>query len=154
MYEIDPQQILGSAYTCIVLVGIAVIARFYLRGFFLDHEHAGDKLQTKTPPIIGFEDIFILFAFIVFNVLAAITIAVVPRAYSIIDVINNDKPAYNGLYDDEVYQLRVLFASGILFPTLIWAVKLSLMFLSRKLLAGRPKWIRFWWIVLVVVILV
>ncbi|KAF5014608.1 hypothetical protein F66182_14342, partial [Fusarium sp. NRRL 66182] len=88
MYEIRPHQILASAYAMIVLTGIAIILRFFLRGLRKD-------------PLLP-EDGFMLFAFVTFCVLATITIVVVPVAYQIIAVSYDLRPIYNGLFDDEV----------------------------------------------------
>ncbi|KAE8550351.1 hypothetical protein EYB25_006577 [Talaromyces marneffei] len=102
MYEIKPDQILASAYTMIVLTGIAIVSRFFLRG-----------LRNEA---FRLEDGFMLFAFVTFNILSTITIVVVPIAYQIVAVSYDLKPLYNGLFDDEEYQLRVVFASNLLFP--------------------------------------
>ncbi|KAL3704700.1 hypothetical protein TMatcc_008372 [Talaromyces marneffei ATCC 18224] len=95
MYEIKPDQILASAYTMIVLTGIAIVSRFFLRG-----------LRNEA---FRLEDGFMLFAFVTFNILSTITIVVVPIAYQIVAVSYDLKPLYNGLFDDEEYQLRVTY---------------------------------------------
>ncbi|GAM38723.1 hypothetical protein TCE0_033r09684 [Talaromyces pinophilus] len=106
MYDLSPHQVLASAYTMIVLTGIAIISRFFLRGL------------RKEP--FRLEDGFMLFAFVTFNILASITIVVVPVAYEIIAVSYDLRPIYNGLFDDEVYQLRVMFAN------LYWKLDLNI----------------------------
>ncbi|KAF3406342.1 hypothetical protein DPV78_000029 [Talaromyces pinophilus] len=106
MYDLSPHQVLASAYTMIVLTGIAIISRFFLRGL------------RKEP--FRLEDGFMLFAFVAFNILASITIVVVPVAYEIIAVSYDLRPIYNGLFDDEVYQLRVMFAN------LYWKLDLNI----------------------------
>uniref|UniRef100_A0A093V008 Uncharacterized protein n=2 Tax=Talaromyces marneffei PM1 TaxID=1077442 RepID=A0A093V008_TALMA len=95
MYEIKPDQILASAYTMIVLTGIAIVSRFFLRG-----------LRNEA---FRLEDGFMLFAFVTFNILSTITIVVVPIGYQIVAVSYDLKPLYNGLFDDEEYQLRVTY---------------------------------------------
>lgn len=140
MTEINPNQILASAYTMIVLTGLAVIARFFLRGL------RREPLQL--------EDGFMLFAFITFSILATITIVVVPVAYQIIAVSYDLRPIYNGLFDDEEYQLKVVFASNLLFPAVLWSVKLSLLFLSKRLMYQQQVWMRRWWFVFGFVVLV
>ncbi|EEA22194.1 conserved hypothetical protein [Talaromyces marneffei ATCC 18224] len=134
MYEIKPDQILASAYTMIVLTGIAIVSRFFLRG-----------LRNEA---FRLEDGFMLFAFVTFNILSTITIVVVPIAYQIVAVSYDLKPLYNGLFDDEEYQLRVVFASNLLFPMVLWSVKVSLLLLSRRLMYQYREWIRAWWVVL------
>lgn len=124
----------------IVLTGVAIISRFFLRGL------------RKDP--FRIEDGFILFAFVTFNVLATITIVVVPVAYQIIAVSYDLKPTYNGLFDDEAYQLRIMFASNLLFPAVLWSVKLSLLLLSKRLLYQQQEWMRRWWYVFGFVVLV
>lgn len=140
MYEIKPDQILASAYTMIVLTGIAIVSRFFLRG-----------LRNEA---FRLEDGFMLFAFVTFNILSTITIVVVPIAYQIVAVSYDLKPLYNGLFDDEEYQLRVVFASNLLFPMVLWSVKVSLLLLSRRLMYQYREWIRAWWVVLGFVALV
>ena len=140
MYEIRPHQILASAYAMIVLTGIAIILRFFLRGL------RKDPLRP--------EDGFMLFAFVTFCVLATITIVVVPVAYQIIAVSYDLRPIYNGLFDDEVYQLKIVFASNLLFPAVLWSVKLSLLLLSKRLLYQQQEWMRRWWYVFGFVVLV
>lgn len=140
MYEISPHQILASAYTMIVLTGVAIISRFLLRGL------------RKEP--FRLEDGFMLFAFVTFNIIATITIVVVPVAYQIIAVSYDLRPIYNGLFDDEVYQLRVVFASNLLFPAVLWSVKLSLLLLSKRLVYQQQEWMRRWWFVFGFVVVV
>lgn len=123
-----------------VLTGIAIISRFFLRGL---------RNEPFRP-----EDGFMLFAFVTFNILATITIVMVPIAYQIIAVSYDLRPIYNGLFDDEVYQLKVMFASNLLFPMVLWSVKFSLLLLSKRLLYQQKEWIRAWWVVLGFVVVV
>ncbi|EED16080.1 conserved hypothetical protein [Talaromyces stipitatus ATCC 10500] len=139
MYEISSRQVDACAYTMIVLTGIAVISRFFLRGL---------RKEPFRP-----EDVFILFAYVTFNILATITLVVVPVAYQIMDVSADVKPIYNDLFDDEVFQLKILFASNILFPMVLWSVKFSLLALSKRVMYQQFEWIRAWMVVVGLVIL-
>lgn len=140
MHEIRPHQILAYAYTMIVLTGIAIISRFFVRGL-------------RNEPF-RLEDGFMLLAFVTFNILATITIVVVPIAYEIIAVSYDLRPIYNGLFDDMEDQLKVVFASNLLFPMVLWSVKLSLLLLSKRVLYQQKKWTRRWWAVFWFVVLV
>jgi hypothetical protein len=79
---------------------------------------------------------------------------VVPIAYEIIAVSYDLRPIYNGLFDDMEYQLKVMFASNLLFPMVLWSVKLSLLLLSKRLLYQQKVWTRHWWAVFWFVVLV
>jgi hypothetical protein len=140
MYELSSDQVLATSYTMMAISGIAILLRFFLRWLRSDH--------------LQLEDGFMIFAFVTFYVLATITIIVLPAAYRIIAAGGDSLPYEEGLHADEVFQLKVSFASNIIFPMVLWSVKLSLLSLSHRILDRQPAWMRGWWAILVFVILV
>ncbi|CRG92155.1 hypothetical protein PISL3812_09211 [Talaromyces islandicus] len=76
--------------------------------------------------------------------LGAIYIYVTPIVYRVANVGNDTFRKYAGFEHDAVIQLKVTFASAILFPTVLWAVKLSLMSISRRVIRKQPDLVRRW----------
>jgi hypothetical protein len=141
MYELHSHQVTGAGYALIVISALAVFARFYMQWARRD--------QFRR------EDIIVLFAFVVLVCLDAIYIYVTPIVYRVANVGDDTFREYPGFEDDAVTQLKVTFASAILFPTVLWSVKLSLMSLSRRVIRKQPDLVRrCWWLLLVFVVLV
>lgn len=142
MHELHEHQVTAAGYTLVVISALAVIARFYMQ-------------WTRRDPFSR-EDIIVLFAFAVFLSLGAIYIYVTPIVYRVANVIvgNDTFREYPGFFQDAVTQLKVTFASAILFPTVLWTVKLSLMSISFRVAERQKAAIRCWWVLFVFVVLV
>lgn len=141
MYELHAHQVIAAGYTLLVIPALAVLARFYMQWARRD--------QFRR------EDFIVLFAFAVLVCLGAIYIYVTPIVYRVANVGDDTFREYPGFLEDAVTQLKVTFASAILFPTVLWAVKLSLMSISRRVIRKQPDAVRrCWWALLVFVILV
>jgi hypothetical protein len=140
MYELHEHQVTGAGYALIVISTFAVLARFYMQWVRRD--------QFRR------EDLIVLFAFAVLLCLGAIYIYVTPIVYRVADVGDDTFREYSGFLQDAVTQLKVTFASAILFPTVLWAVKLSLMSISHRVIQRQSAVIRCWWVLFVFVGLV
>jgi hypothetical protein len=65
------------------------------------------------------------------------------RVYAVID---REKPPYLTMMEDAALMLRLITSAQMCFYTLLFAVKLSLLTLYRKLLTGLPSiYNRVWW---------
>jgi hypothetical protein len=70
-------------------------------------------------------------------------------------VVGREIPPYATLMEDAALMLRLLTAGQMCFYTLLFAVKLSLLTLYYKLLAGLPAiFQRIWWGIVVFCVLV
>lgn len=140
MNDLKDKQVQTAIYSMMAISGLSVLLRFFLQWL------------RKEP--LRAEDGFMLFAFVGFFVLATIFIISLPAAYRIIAVGNNELAEYDGLYGDEVLELKVSFASNIIFPMVLWSVKLSLLSISHRVLDRQFQWLRAWWVIVGFVILV
>jgi hypothetical protein len=140
MYELHAHQLTAAGYALIVISTLAVLARFYMQWVRRD--------QFRR------EDLIVLFASVVLLSLGAIYIYVTPIVYRVANVSDDTFREYPGFLQDAVTQLKVTFASAILFPTVLWAAKLSLMSISYRVIQRQRAVIRCWWVLFVFVVLV
>lgn len=140
MYQLHENQVIAAGYTLIVISALAVLGRFCMQ-------------WNRRDPFRR-EDIVVLFAFVVFLCLGAIYIYVTPIVYRVANVGNDTLREYPGFLHDAVTQLKVTFATAILFPTVLWTAKLSLLSISYRVVKGRKDVIPWWWVLFVFVGLV
>jgi hypothetical protein len=73
-------------------------------------------------------------------------IIVIPPMFKVYAVIGLDIPPYKTMMNDAALMLRLITAGQMCFYTLLCAVKMSLLTLYRKLLAGLPGiYQKLWW---------
>lgn len=69
-----------------------------------------------------------------------------PPMFRVYAVIGREMPPYKTMIEDAALMLRLLTAGQMCFYTLLFSVKMSLMTLYRKLLAGLPSiYSKIWW---------
>ncbi|CAN9226374.1 unnamed protein product [Alternaria alternata] len=91
-------------------------------------------------------DFFVYFAFCLFVALWACYHVVAPSIYRAYAVLEGKTEPYATMKDDAIAMLKFLVAGQMCFYTLLISVKMSLMTLYRKLLAGLPRVYRkIWW---------
>jgi hypothetical protein len=56
--------------------------------------------------------------------------------------------------DDYMLELRISFTNAILFWLTLWSVKLSLLFMTKRMLRGQPVGMQWWWFIFIFTILV
>lgn len=91
-------------------------------------------------------DFFVYFAYCLFIALWACYHVVTPPIYRAYAFMEGETEAYATMKNDAIAMLKFLVAGQICFYTLLISVKMSLMTLYRKLLAGLPSIYRkIWW---------
>lgn len=98
------------------------------------------------------EDICLLAALLFFVIMTALYLAALPTYFNVIAIESGTMSPYASLETDLVVMLKLFFVVQFFFWLTLWAVKLSLMFMFRRLTLGLQKFERLWWIVLGVVV--
>jgi len=112
-------------------------------------------VQIQKMKILSIPDYFVFFAFISHVTMCALYIAASPYMKRVYDVINGKSPPYPKMPEDSKIMTKMIFAAPCMFWMTLWAIKLSLLFLYRRLLVGINKmYTTVWWILLVFVVLV
>lgn len=63
-------------------------------------------------------------------------------------------PLYDTIADDGVFIQKTIFAITICYWSCLWAAKLALLFLSKKLMTHLPVYIKLWWALFALCIIV
>jgi hypothetical protein len=80
---------------------------------------------------------------------------VIPPMFHVYAVIGREIPPYKTMMEDAALMLRLITAGQMCFYTLLFSVKLSLLTLYRKLLAGLSSiYKKIWWGIVAFCILV
>ena len=99
--------------------------------------------KRKSPEL---QDLFLYFAYALFLSLWGCYIAVIPPLFRVYAVIGGESQPYATMMEDAGMMLRLITAGQMCFYTLLFSVKLSLLALYRKLLAGIPSiYKKIWW---------
>lgn len=103
-------------------------------------------LQIVKRRALGLPDFFIYFAFFLFVSMWTCYIAIIPTMFRIFGVLDGATRPYATMMDDAGMLLRHITAAQMLFYTLLFTVKMSLLTLYRKILVGLPViYDRIWW---------
>lgn len=77
------------------------------------------------------------------------------RAYfRALDVGNGVTEPYPTMEDDAIFIQKCIFAITIFYWSCLWAAKFGLLFLTKKIMDHVPQYMRLWWAVLVICIVV
>ena len=95
------------------------------------------------------EDIMMFLALAFFLAMAGVYLLVLPPLYRVIDVSAGKKPLYYAFFKDSYLIIKGFFATTMLFWATLWAVKVSLLLLFRRLMVGLTHYMRLWWALLV-----
>ncbi|KAH0544804.1 hypothetical protein FGG08_001033 [Glutinoglossum americanum] len=98
---------------------------------------------------VQLEDIMMYLALAFFLAMAGVYLLVLPPLYRVIDVSAGRKPLYYGFFDDGYVIIKGFFATTMLFWATLWAVKVSLLLLFRRLMVGLTNYMRLWWTLLI-----
>lgn len=139
---VSQSQVLSTAYATIAIATTFTIARFAVRW-----TQAQRKWEFQV------EDAICLFSWISFLVMAILYIVVTPVLYRV-DTAVSTGDVYPTMLKDALFITEIFFANTIIFWIVLWSVKLSLLFLYRRLFVGLPDQMRYWWAVLVFTVLV
>lgn len=133
--------VLQVAYAMLALTSVVVVSRV--------------AVQVHKMKNLSIPDYFVFFGFISHVIMCALYISASPYMKRVYDVINGKSPPYPELPEDSKVMTKMIFAAPCMFWMTLWAIKLSLMFLYRRLLVGIKKiYTIIWWILLALVILV
>lgn len=124
-------RLTATGYTMIAITTFFCLARFVLRFW----KSAGFQV----------EDAFVLLSWIFFLVLAIDYIVVTPVMYRVTEIEAGRAPPYPTLEKDALFMIKIFFTNTMLLWAALWSVKLSLLFLYRRLLKGLPDQLRWWW---------
>ncbi|KAI9777321.1 MAG: hypothetical protein M1839_008929 [Geoglossum umbratile] len=94
------------------------------------------------------EDIMMFLALAFFLSMAGVYLLVLPPLYRVIDVSAGTKPLYPAFFKDAYLIIKGFFATTMLFWATLWAVKVSLLLLFRRLMVGLTHYMRLWWALL------
>ncbi|KAF1947957.1 hypothetical protein EJ02DRAFT_391409 [Clathrospora elynae] len=103
-------------------------------------------LNILRPKRLTASDYFVFLAFAFYVIMCALYISVSPYMQRVYAVINGETPPYATMKEDAVVMTKMIFAAPCMFYLTLWSIKLSLLFLYRKLLIGISKqYIVIWW---------
>lgn len=137
---VSQDQVLSTGYATIAIATVFTIARFAVR-------------WTQQKREFQIEDGICLFSWVSFLVMATLYIVVTPALYRVDTAVSTGQ-LYPDLLKDSMYVVEIFFANTIIFWIVLWSVKLSLLFLYRRLFVGLPDQMKWWWSVLIFTILV
>ncbi|CRG88435.1 hypothetical protein PISL3812_05465 [Talaromyces islandicus] len=128
---VSEPQLLSTAYATIAITttftGLRMALRFtYRKGGF----------QT--------EDVLVMLSWVFFIALAVMYIVVTPPLYRVDKAIGTGA-LYPTMEEDALLMIKIFFANTMVFWVVLWSVKLSLLFLYRRLFEGLPGQMRWWW---------
>jgi hypothetical protein len=100
-------------------------------------------------------DYLVYTAFILFLAMITCYLVLLPTIYKLAAVSRGTIPPWDGMEDDSIFNIRLMFVTTTLFWITLWTVKLSFLALYKKLMRDLPKiYIRAWWSVLVFCLMV
>jgi rhodopsin domain-containing protein len=137
---VTEEQITFTAYAMIIIASIFFFARLGLRLF--------------KSVAFQLEDLFIWLAFLSFLALAIGYIVAAPVMFRVTNATSGMTPIYDTIFQDGDFMLKIFFANTLLLWCVLWAVKLSFLFLYRRLFVGLSGQIQWWWAVLVFTVIV
>lgn len=118
-------------------------AMFVLTSIFIFSRATVHVTKRKT---VELSDFFIYFAYILYTALWSCYIIVIPPMFKVYAVIGLEIAPYQTMMQDAAMMLRLITAGQMCFYTLLFSVKMSLLTLYWKLLAGLPSVYRkVWW---------
>lgn len=100
------------------------------------------------------EDIFMYFALSSFAISSALYLHAIPTLYNLQLVGAGLMTPYAAMSEDTVTILKEFLAGQIFRLTSLWAVKLSLLFMFKRLTTGLLVYTRIWWVVVIFSVLV
>ncbi|KAE8548912.1 hypothetical protein EYB25_009295 [Talaromyces marneffei] len=136
---VSEDQVLSTAYSTIAIATVFTAARFAVR-------------WTQQQREFQIEDGISIFSWVSFLVMAILYIVVTPFLYRV-DIAVSTGQLYADLLKDSLFVIEIFFANTIIFWIVLWSVKLSLLFLYRRLFVGLPDQMKWWWAVLIFTIL-
>lgn len=138
---ITHDELIRTNVAMLVLTSVFIVARA--------------ALQVSRRKPVEMSDGFIYFSFALYIALWTLYFFVVPPMFRVYAVVDRVKPPYKTMADDAATMLRLITAAQMCFYTLLFSVKLSLLALYRKLLAGLPSMYRkIWWCILAFCVIV
>jgi hypothetical protein len=137
---VSEPQLLSTAYATIAITTTFMAIRTVLR---FTHRKGGFQM----------EDGFVMLSWVTFIALAVMYIVVTRPLYRVDKAIGTGV-LYPTVEDDALLMIKIFFANTMIFWMVLWSVKLSLLFLYRRLFEGLPDQMRWWWGVFVFTVLV
>jgi hypothetical protein len=137
---VSEPQLLSTAYAMIAITTTFTVIRTVLR---FTHRKGGLQI----------EDVFVMLSWSFFIALAVMYIVVTPPLYRVDRAIGTGV-LYPTMEDDALFMIKIFFANTMVFWIVLWSVKLSLLFLYRRLFEGLPDQMRWWWSVFVFTVVV
>lgn len=132
---VSEDQVLSTAYATIAVASVFTFARFAVR-------------LTQPKKELEIEDAICLFSWIAFLVLSILYIVVTPTLYRVDTAVSTGN-FYPTMLKDSLFIIEIFFANTMIFWVVLWSVKLSLLFLFRRLFIGLPDQMKWWWSVLI-----
>jgi hypothetical protein len=104
-------------------------------------------------------DFFIYLAFVMFMAILAFYLCVIPPMFRVYDILDGVMAGlvqlYDGFVEDSAATTRLLVSAQLIFYTILYSVKMSLLTLYRKLLIGlHGAYKKFWWSLVIFCVLV
>lgn len=138
---VSEDQIIFTAYAMMIVASIFFFARLGLRLF--------------KSVAFQLEDLFIWLAFLCFLTMAIDYIVVAPAMFRVTDAMSREPPfMYDTISQDSEFMKKTFFANTLLLWGVLWAVKLSFLFLYRRLFVGLSGQIQWWWGVFIFTVIV
>jgi hypothetical protein len=128
---VSKSQVLATGYATIAVASAFTAARFVLRC-----THRWGEFQI--------EDGFCILSWAAFVTMVVLYSVVAPPLYRVDNAISTGE-LYATIEKDAMFIVEVFFANTMIFWIVLWSVKLSLLFLYRRLFNGLPEQMRWWW---------
>jgi hypothetical protein len=100
------------------------------------------------------DDGWLVAGFVVFMTISILYLYISPTLYRLTDLATGKIDLYPGVMDDGLQVQKVFFVTTSGLWISLWCVKFSLLALYKKLLQSLPLYIKLWWVVVVVCVLV
>lgn len=95
------------------------------------------------------EDGWLVAAYVFFLVLSILYLVATPTMFRVAKVASGDMEPYPSIAEDGLFIQKTFFVTTSGLWLCLWAVKLSLMAVYKRLMAGLKHYIRIWWAVIV-----
>jgi hypothetical protein len=94
-----------------------------------------------------------MFSYALYVALSAVYLAVIPSLYHILAVGAGTAPPYPEMVTEGATMLRMMFCVTVFFWGVLWGVKITLLFIFRRLIMLLPRYIKIWWFVFIFTVL-
>lgn len=102
----------------------------------------------------SWDDGWLVVAYIIFMAISCLYLVASPTIFRLQDLVSGKIDLYPTVADDGLYMQKTFFVTTSGLWICLWTVKFSLLALYKKLLKLLPLYIKLWWVVVAICVLV